>query len=325
MALKILVALLTVVAGIGAAIALYWLLNKIAESLPGKAEHRLKPYVYILPAFAGIVFFLIYPGVLTIINSFKDPTSTSWVGFSNYHHLLASHNFQQTLLNTLLWIIIVPTVTVIIGLAVATLADKLSPTGEKVSKTLIFLPMAISFVGAGTIWKFVYAYSPQGSQIGLQNAIVTKLGFKPVAWLSLTHLHVNSLLLMVILLWAQAGYAMVLLSAAIKGVPEETLEAAKIDGAGPGSIFFRVVVPQIRGTIVTVFITVLITVMKIFDIVYVMTDGSFNTNVVGTEFFNQLFTYSDAGAASTIVVLLMIAVVPVMWYQVRNFKREEAV
>jgi alpha-glucoside transport system permease protein len=130
----------------------------------------------------------------------------------------------------------------------------------------------------------------------------------------------------VILLWAQAGFAMVLLSAAIKGVPEETLEAARIDGAGPGSIFFRITVPQIRGTIITVFITVLITVMKIFDIVYVMTgSGQFNTNVVGTEFFNQLFTFGDAGAASTIVVLLMIAIIPVMWYQVRNFKREEAV
>ena len=325
MALKVLVALLTVVAGIGAAIALYWVLNKIAESLPGKAEHRFKPYVYILPAYVAILFFLIYPGVLTVINAFRDPTSTSWVGFDNFHKLLTSHSFQQTLLNTLLWIVIVPTVTVIIGLAVATLADKLGPSGEKASKTLIFMPMAISFVGAGTIWKLVYAYSPNGPQVGLQNAIVTKLGFDPVAWLSLTHLHLNSLLLMVILIWMQAGYAMVLLSAAIKGVPEETLEAARIDGAGPASIFFRIVVPQIRGTIVTVFITVLITVMKIFDIVYVMTGGSFNTNVVGTEFFNQLFTYGDAGAASAIVVLLMIAVVPVMWYQVRNFKREEAV
>ena len=325
MALKVLVALLTVVAGIGAAIALYWVLNKIAESLPGKAEHRFKPYVYILPAYVAILFFLIYPGVLTVINSFRDATSTSWVGFANFHKLLSSHGFQQTLLNTLLWIIIVPTITVIIGLAVATLADKLGPSGEKTSKTLIFMPMAISFVGAGTIWKLVYAYSPNGPQVGIQNAIVTKLGFDPVAWLSLTHVHLNSLLLMVILIWMQAGYAMVLLSAAIKGVPQETLEAAKIDGAGPASIFFRIVVPQIRGTIITVFITVLITVMKIFDIVYVMTGGSFNTNVVGTEFFNQLFTYGDAGAASAIVVLLMIAVVPVMWYQVRNFKREEAV
>lgn len=324
MALKILIALLTVVGGIGAAILLFWLLNKIAELLPGKAEHRLKPYVYILPAYAAIIFFLIYPGVLTIINSFKDSTSTNWVGFDNFQRLLTSHDFQQTLINTLLWIVIVPTVTVIIGLAVATLADKLSPAGENISKTLIFLPMAISFVGASTVWKLVYAYNPDGNQIGLQNAIITKLGHSPVAWLSLSNFHVNSLLLMVILIWMQAGYSMVLLSAAIKGVPEETLEAARIDGAGSGSIFFRIVVPQIKGTIITVFITVLITVMKIFDIVYVMTNGSFNSNVVGTEFFNQLFKFFDYGTASAIVVLLMIAVIPVMWYQVRNFRREEA-
>ena len=325
MALKILVAFLTVVAGIGGAIALYWVLNKIAESLPGRAQHRVKPYFYILPAYVALIFYLIYPGVLTVINSFKDSTSTNWVGFANFNKLLTSHDFQQTLLNTLLWILIAPAACVVIGLAVATLVDKLNPTGEKFSKTMIFLPMAISFVGAATVWKFIYAYSPTGNQIGLQNAIVTKLGHAPVAWLSLSHLHFNSLLLMVMLVWAQAGYSMVLLSAAIKGVPEETLEAARIDGAGPGSIFFRIVVPQIRGTIVTVFITVLITVMKLFDIVFVMTNGSFNTNVVGTEFFNQLFTYFDYGTASAIVVLLMIAVVPVMFYQVRHFKREEAV
>lgn len=325
MALKVLVALLTVVAGIGAAIALYWVLNKIAESLPGKAEHRFKPYVYILPAYVAILFFLIYPGVLTIINSFRDATSTSWVGFANFHKLLSSHGFQQTLLNTLLWIIIVPTITVIIGLAVATLADKLGPSGEKTSKTLIFMPMAISFVGAGTIWRLMYAYSSSGPQVGLLNAVATKLGHSPVAWLSLSHFHFNSLLLMVMLLWAQAGYSMVLLSSAIKGVPEETLEAAAIDGARPAQIFFQVVVPQIMGTIVTVFVTVLIAVMKIFDIVYVMTRGSFNTNVVGNEFYNQLFNFFDYGAASAIVVILIIAVIPVMVFQVRHFKREEAV
>jgi len=325
MALKILYAVLTVVVGIGAAVALYWLLNKLVELLPGRLEARVKPYAYILPGYVALTFFLIYPGILTVINSFKDSTSENWVGFANFTKLLSSHDFQQTLINTLLWIIIVPALTVAIGLGVATLADRLSPPGEKLTKTLIFMPMAISFVGAGTVWKYIYAYSSGGDQIGLLNAIATKLGHSPVAWLSLSHFHVNSLLLMVMLLWAQVGYAMVLLSSAIKGVPEETIEAASIDGATGLQTFFQVVVPQIMGTIVTVFITVLITVMKIFDIVYVMTNGSFNTNVVGTEFFNQLFTFFDYGTASAIVVLLMIAVIPVMVYQVRHFKREEAV
>ncbi len=325
MALKIIYAVLTVVVGIGAAVLLYWVLNKLAELLPGPVEARLKPYFYILPAYVGITFYLIYPAILTIIDAFKDSTSTSWVGFANFTKLLSSHDFQQTLLNTLLWILIVPALSVIVGLAVATLADKLSPSGESLSKTIIFVPMAISFVGASAVWKYVYAYSPRGDQIGLLNAVWTGLGGSPVAWLSLSHFHVNSLLLMVMLLWAQVGYSMVLLSSAIKGVPEETIEAARVDGASSAQTFFRVVVPQINGTIVTVFVTVLISVMKIFDIVFVMTNGQFNTNVVGTEFFNQLFTFFDYGTASAIVVLLMLAVVPVMWYQVRHFKREEAV
>ena len=129
---------------------------------------------------------------------------------------------------------------------------------------------------------------------------------------------------MVVLLWSQVGFSMVLLSAAVKGVPGDTLEAARIDGANERQIFFQVVVPQIKGTIITVFITVLIGVMKVFDIVYVMTNGNFNTNVLGNEFCNQLSTNFNNGAAAAIVVMLMIAVIPIMFYQVRHFKAEEA-
>ena len=187
------------------------------------------------------------------------------------------------------------------------------------------MPMAISMVGAATVWRFLYAYRPEGQeQIGLQNALVVLLGGKPVPWLQQDQFHLNSLLLMVMLLWAQIGFAMVLLSAAIKGVPVDTLEAARIDGAGERQIFFRVVVPQIKGTIITVFVTTLITVMKIFDIVYVMTNGNFNTNILGVEFYNQLFTNFNNGAAAAIVVMLMVAMAPIMIYQVRNFKAEEA-
>jgi alpha-glucoside transport system permease protein len=229
------------------------------------------------------------------------------------------------MLNTVLWMVVVPTFTVIIGLAVAVLADRLGPRGEKFSKTIIFLPMAISMVGAATIWKFVYAYKPPSSnQIGIQNAVWTALGGSPQTWLEKNQLHINSLLLMVMLLWAQVGFAMILLSSAVKGVPVETYEAARIDGASERAIFFRIVVPQIRGTIITVFVTVVISVMKVFDVVYVMTNGNFNTNVVGLDFFNKLFTNFDNGQAAAIVVLLMIATIPIMIYQVRVFKQQEA-
>ena len=325
MLLKTTNAVITVILGVGVAVAVYWILNKLAELLPGRWEDRIKPYFYILPAYAAITLYLLYPSILTFIYSFKDSTSTEWVGFDNFTSLLTSHEFQQTLINTLLWMLIVPVVTVMIGLAVAVLSDRLGPRGENISKTLIFLPMAISMVGAATVWRFLYAYRPPGQeQIGLQNALVSLLGGKPVPWLQQDQFHLNSLLLMVMLLWAQIGFAMVLLSAAIKGVPVDTLEAARIDGAGERQIFFRVVVPQIKGTIITVFVTTLITVMKIFDIVYVMTNGNFNTNILGVEFYNQLFTNFNNGAAAAIVVILMVAMAPIMIFQVRNFKAEEA-
>lgn len=325
MVLKILNTLITVGVGVAAAVVLYWLLNKIAELLPGPWEDRIKPYLYILPAYAALVFYLVYPAVQTVVFSFANAQSTEWVGWDNYTSLLQSESFQDTLFNTLLWMIVVPVVVVALGLAMAVLADRLNPRWERTSKTIIFLPMAISAVGAGVVWGLIYNYRPEGrEQIGLQNAIVTALGFDPVAWLQVSEFHVNSFFLMIMLMWAQVGFAMVLLSAAVKGVPEDTLEAARIDGANERAIFFRVVVPQIWGTVLTVYVTTLIGVMKIFDIVYVMTNGGFNTNVVGNEFFNQLFSNFNNGAAAAIVVMLMLATIPIMIYQVRNFRREES-
>lgn len=324
MLIKAINALLTVVAGVAAALVLYWVLNKLTELLPEKWEERVKPYVYILPAFAAISLYLIYPALQTILYSFANDDSTKFVGFKNFTALLGSHGFQQTLVNTLIWIIVAPLAAVMLGLAVAVLVDRLRSGGEKLAKTLIFLPMAISAVGAATVWRFIYASNPPSQdQIGLQNAIITKLGADPVAWLEKSTLHVNSLLLIVMFLWSQVGFSMVLLSAAIKGVPTDTLEAARIDGANERQIFWRVVVPQIMTTVLTVYVTVAIGVMKLFDIVYVMTNGNFNTNVLATEFFNQLFTNFNNGYAAAIVVMLMIAVIPIMVYQVRQFRIQE--
>jgi len=281
--------------------------------------------MYAGPAILAIGVYLIYPAIVTLQYSFANETSEAYVGFSNYTSLLTDPSFLQVLFNNLLWIIVVPATTVVLGLGVAVLADRLRPTGEKLSKTFIFLPMAISMVGAATIWRFVYYAAPAGQpQIGLLNATLGAFGMDPVAWLQQSEYHFNSFLLMVVLLWSQVGFAMVLLSAAVKGVPGDTLEAARIDGASERQIFFKVVVPQIKGTIITVFITVLIGVMKVFDIVYVMTNGNFNTNVLGNEFWNQLSTNFNNGSAAAIVVVLMIAVIPIMIYQVRHFRAEEA-
>jgi alpha-glucoside transport system permease protein len=323
--IKIANMILTVVAGVGVALILYWILNKLAELLPGRWEDRLKPYLYVLPAVAAICLYVLYPGLLTIEYSFANATSTKFVGFENYAKLFSSSGFQQTILTTLVWIIVAPLAAVLLGLLVATLVDRLSPRGEKTAKTIVFLPLAISAVGAGTIWRLVYAYSPAGQpQIGIQNAVVTALGFDPVAWLTIRTFYLNTLLLIVMFLWLQMGFSMVLLSAAIKGVPVDTLEAGRMDGANERQIFRRIVVPQIMPTVVTVYVTVLIGVLKLFDVVYVMTNGNFNTNVLATEFFNQLFTNFNNGFAAAIVVMLMIAVIPVMIFQVVQFRREEA-
>jgi alpha-glucoside transport system permease protein len=323
--IRVINALLAIVGGVGGALLLFWVLNKLVERLPQKWEERLKPYVFVGPAVVMIGVFLIYPAVRTIVLSFANSTTTAWVGLENYTDLLTSRDFQITLGNTLLWIAVVPAVTVALGLAVATLADRLGPQAEKLSKSTIFLPMAISGVGAATIWRFIYEARPAGEpQIGLQNAVWTALGFDPVAWLTVDTLRFNSFLLMIVVIWAQVGFSMVLLSAAVKGVPVDTLEAARIDGANERQIFFRVTVPQIWGTVITVFITVLITVLKAFDIVFVMTNGNFNTDIIAVRFFNELFRNGDNGRAAAIVVMLMLAVVPVVAYQVRHFRAEEA-
>lgn len=324
-AIKLINALLAVGIGVAGAILLYWVLNKGVEMLPEKWEDRVKPYVYLLPAIFVIGLFLIYPAFTTVYASFLNDDSSKVVGLRNYIRLFTNGPFQSALVNNLLWIIVVPATVVAFGLAIAILTDRL-PTGlERFAKTLFFLPMAISMVGASTIWNLIYAFTPEGSrQVGLLNAIVVALGGSPQTWLQFQTAKFNVILLMVVYIWTQVGYAMVLLSAAIKGVPEDTIEAGRIDGASESKIFFRIIVPQAWPTVITVFITVLIGVMKVFDIVYAMTNGQFETDVIGNAFYNAMFMEFDRGKASAIVVILMVAIVPIMVYQVRQFREQEA-
>lgn len=323
---KILMGVLGLVVGVGGAAVLFYFINVAVEALPRRLEHGLIPYAFLLPGFSLIGLMLLYPTLQTIHYSFANADSTAYVGLQNYTDLFGSSAFWSAVINNLLWIAIVPALTVAIGVVVAVLADKLSAGGEKWAKSFIFLPMAISFVAASAIWLTqVYAYQAPGRpQTGMLNAILTTFGGEPQNWLSIDTGRLNSLLLMVILVWLQTGLAMVLLSAAIKGVPEDTIEAARIDGATEWQIFWKVVIPQIKGTIITVFITVLILVMKVFDIVYVLTNGRANTDVIANQFFNQLFARGQAGLASALVVILLIAVIPVLIYQVKQFREQEA-
>lgn len=318
------ISVLALVAGVGGAMILFWFLNLLVEGFSPRWTARMMPIAYLLPGVGLIGLMLIYPTVQTINYSFANRDSSEYVGFDNYRSIFDDSEFWTSIVNNVLWIVVVPAVTVVIGIIVAVLADKLSATGEKVSKSFIFMPMAISFVGASTIWLLVYQFKTGDEQNGLLNAVWSLFGGSPQDWLSISSGRLNSILLMVILIWLQVGFAMILLSSAIKGVPEETIEAARIDGARELQIFFQVVIPQVKGTIITVFVTVLILVLKVFDIVYVLTQGQDKTNVIANLFFLELFRRGEDGRASAIVVMLLIAVTPVLIYQVRHFRREEA-
>ena len=250
--------------------------------------------------------------------------SSSFVGLGNYAAVFTEPLMQEALRNNVMWIIFGSTLSVVFGLLIAVLADRSS--FEKIAKALIFLPMAISFVGASIIWNFIYEYRPAGQpQIGLLNAIVTGLGGTPQAWPQWVAIAPwNNLFLIVIVIWLQAGFSMVLFSAALKGIPEELMEAGRIDGASEIQIFFRIMIPYIRGTVISVWTTIVIFTLKIFDVVWVMTGGQFGTHVIATQFYRQSFTNRNSGFGSAIAIVLLIAVIPVMIYNLRQFREQEA-
>jgi alpha-glucoside transport system permease protein len=315
----------SIIVGVAGSIALFWLLDRAVGVLPERAREKALAFQFLTPALFLISIVLVYPLFVTVTLAFKDETGTEWVGLENFRELFGSETFLGVLLNNFLWVAVVPAAVVALGLLVATLGNNMGARREKTFKSLIFMPMSISFISAATIWSFMYVNVPPGRpEIGLLNAIRTNLGQEALPWMTIDEGRLNSFLLMVIIIWLQTGFAMVLLSAAIKAVPEETIEAAKIDGASAPQIFFRVIVPQIRGTIMAVFVTVLITVMKIFDIVLAMTGGTFNTSVLGFEWYREFFLNANSGAAAAVVLILMLLIIPLMWLQIRTVRHQES-
>ncbi|MFP3958627.1 MAG: carbohydrate ABC transporter permease [Spirochaetaceae bacterium] len=316
---RLAIAILALVMGIGGIWALLASLNFFVESLGERARVKLRPFVFAGPAVLVLGIYIVYPALRTLYISFLDRTSTMFVGLRNYAFIFTDPDMIIILRNTLGWVIVVPVVAVTFGLLIAVMTDRLSSTMEKVTKSLIFLPLAISFVGASVIWRFVYYYQPPGSeQIGLLNAVVTALGGDPVAWLLIRPW--NNLFLMFIMVWLQTGFAMVILSASVKGVPKDLLEAARIDGAGEIRVFFNVTVPYISGTILTVWTTILFLVLKIFDIVYVMTSGRFETGIVASRFYEEAFVFRNFGRGAALAVFLFIVVIPFMIQNVRSMQ-----
>lgn len=316
---------LAVTVGIAGVWAMYWGMDRMINLLPERLGAALRPFVFVGPAMAILSFYLIYPAVNTTIISFKDGRSQNWIGFDNYTRIFTESPYLISIRNSLVWVIVVPALAVVIGLAFATMADKISARAESVSKSIIFLPMAISFVGASVVWTFVYAFRPEGfgDQIGIFNAVGGLAGMDPINWLAQKPW--NNLMLMVILVWLQTGFSMVILSSAIKGVPDVLLEAARIDGATEWEAFWKVVFPSILSTIVVVWTTVLITVWKVFDIVWVMTGGRDGTQVVAQQMVQEFFTNRNNGVGAALAVLLFVAVLPILVINIRRFRAEEAV
>jgi alpha-glucoside transport system permease protein len=314
-----------IVVGVAGVFVLFWAMNGVVDRLPGRYREGVRPYVFVGPCLVILAVFLVYPVINTVIVSFGDRHGEGFVGLDNYRFVFTDESMLRSIRNTAGWVLLVPLVAVSVGLVFATLADRLR-RGEAVAKSAIFLPMAISFVGAAITWRLVYSFRPEGfgSNIGLLNGIKQGLGASPTPWLQEEPW--NNLLLMVIMIWMQTGFAMVVLSAAIKAIPDEIIEAARIDGASEFQVFRQIIVPSIRPTVVVVATYMIINAMKVFDIVFVMGDAeSQGTEVIAERMIQWFFISNNDGRGAAIAVVLFLAVIPVMIWNVRRFREQEAI
>ncbi len=317
--------IVTILAGVGGCVGYFYLSNLVLDKVifPARGEHigrninranMVRPWLFLLPAILALGLYLMYPVVASFYRSLFNRSGDEFIGLGNYITMFGEPEFRRSFLNNMLWVLVVPAGATFAGLLAAQLTDRMR--GGNLAKSMIFMPMAISFVGASLIWKFVYA---NDADIGLINAVRSLFGAEgPVDMLQVPFW--NNFFLMVILIWTQTGFAMVILSAALRGVPEETIEAAIIDGANPFQIFFKIKVPQIMGTIVVVWTTTTILVLKVFDIVYTMTGGNFGTEILPSYMMSYMFR--DDGRATAVAFIIMIIVLPVMVWNIMQARKE---
>lgn len=308
------------------AIAGFFAVLLVIFYIAGKANGRKQRPIAILtllgPAMILLFAGLIVPAIQTILFSFEDANSKKFVGFQNYTWLMSNPDMRKVFYNTLLWIVVTPFATTALGLFLAIMLDRMKR--ESVAKSLLFMPMAISFVGASVIWKFVYDYAvPSKPQTGMLSAIVRALGFNPSNWILTQPL--NTFLLMIIFIWVQTGFAMVILSAAIKAVPADIVEASALDGAHGWRLFSWITFPMVRSTFIVVLATMLVTSLKLFDIVRTMTGGNFGTSVISNEMYSEVFVRFDTGRGSALAVILFVFVTPILIYNIKNLRRERTI
>ncbi len=308
--------------GVVAFVVVVALILLIVDNWPKKLGRNTAQIIWFVgPALALVGFGLIWPAIKTFMLSLQDENGTGFVGLDNYKWMFTQPDALTVLRNNAIWLIFAPIISVSIGLLYAILIDKVR--GEPIYKIFVFMPLAISGVGAAIIWKFMYAYRQTGSpQIGTLNGVMKGLGLETQNWL--LNDPWNSLFLIVVMIWGQAGFAMVILSAAIKGIPADIVEAARLDGVSSWQMFWKVTLPSIRASVVVVFVTIIIVVLKVFDIVRVMTNGNFNTSVVANAMYNQSFVFNQSGWGAALAVFLFVLVVPVVIYQVRSLNRQRS-
>jgi alpha-glucoside transport system permease protein len=321
-----LVTAIEVVVGVPLALIVYIALTeRLVTLMPDRWERRIRPWLWIGPALGFLGLFLIYPTVQTIIRSLQGRGLTpKWVGFANYKWFFTNSDALSALSNNVLWLVFLTVFTVGLGLLVAVLVDRVKY--ESFAKSIIFLPLAISMVAAGVIWKFMYDYKPPGTtQTGTLNASIGTVGAGPVGWLVTPSLRLTTFALIAIMVWMWTGFAMVILSAALKGIDPELLEAARVDGANEWQVFRKVTFPLLGPTIAVVSTTMIITSLKTFDIVYTLTNGNYDSEVIANLMVKEMFTIGDFGRASAVAVVLLIAIIPVMAFNIRQFRAQESV
>ena len=323
--------LVTIIVGVGGCIGYFYFSNIILDRFLFPASgpnagrninraNQIRPWLFLFPAMFALSLYLVYPVFATLYMSLTDRTQDyAFVGLDNYRQMFGEPKFWEAMRNNMLWLVVVPALSTAFGLLAAQLTDRI--WWGNIAKSLIFMPMAISFVGASVIWKLVYDTRPEGQdQIGVLNAIWVWFGGDPQTWLTL--IPWNNFFLMIVLVWIQTGFAMVILSAALRGIPEETIEAAVIDGANPFQIFFKIKVPQIMGTIVVVWTTITIVVLKVFDIVLAMTNGQWETQVLANYMYDKFFRAFDWGVGSASAMIIMLLVTPILIWNVYNARKE---
>lgn len=325
--------LITIIVGVGGCVGYFYLSNQFLDKVlfrpsgpnAGRNINRanmIRPWLFLAPAILALGLYLAYPVVETLRLSLTERVpggGSVFVGLANYQQMFGEPKFWEAMRNNMLWLIVVPAASTALGLLAAQLTDRIA--WGNIAKSLIFMPMAISFVGAAVIWKLIYDVRPiDQAQIGVMNAVWVQMGGEPLAWLTIPFW--NNFLLMIVLIWIQTGFAMVILSAALRGIPEETVEAAIVDGANPFQIFFKIKVPQIAPTILVVWTTITLLVLKIFDIVFAMTNGQWQTQVLANYMYDKLFRANDWGVGSASAMIIMLLVTPILVWNVRQARKE---